>query len=95
MRAFWALLLVASLFGLALHPRRARRAHPVATLSATAVGHHHHVRAHRVSTTVAQPPSLVLLPRVVIEPALAPIIEAPIALLDAPVARGPPARPAT
>ncbi|HEY1812266.1 MAG TPA: hypothetical protein VGG74_07900 [Kofleriaceae bacterium] len=91
MRAFWALLLVASLFGLAgLHPRRARRVHPTATLSAAAVGHHHHVRTHRSSATVADPPSLTLLPRVVIEPIVVPIIEAPIALLDAPVARGPP-----
>lgn len=90
MRGFWALLLIASLIGLAGRPQRVRRIHPVATLSAAAVGHHHHVRTHRISAMVAAPPSLSLLPRAVIEPIVVPIIEAPIAVLDAPVARGPP-----
>ena len=91
MRAFWALLIAATVFGFAgLRTHHVRRTHPLATLSAAAVGHHHHARTHRISATIVERPSIDPRERVVVEPRLAPVIEAPIAPVDAPVARGPP-----
>ena len=91
MHKAWALLIAAFVVGFAaLHVRHVRRAHPVATMSVASAGHHHHVRAHRTSATIAEGPSLEQLQRAVAEPVIAPVIEAPTAPIDAPVARGPP-----
>jgi hypothetical protein len=91
MRSVWLSVLVASVLLAALRPHhKPRRARAESVFAALTAGHHHHARSHRVRATIPGSPTLAPPADPIAERIVTASIEAPIAELATPVARGPP-----